>query len=358
MEPATFDLSIHKAALIVLGAAAVVIPLFHRLRVSSVLGFMLVGIVVGPFGLASLAPSIPWLSAISISEPETIDPIAHLGVVLLLFMIGLELSFERLVAMRRLVFGLGTLQVVLCCGGLAGAAMLLGYGWMSAVVVGLALTMSSTAVVIQVLSEEKRLNTTTGRTSFAILRFQDLAVVPVLFVLGAVGPDNHANAASFGIAALQAIIAVTAILAFGRLGLRPLFRGVVRTRSQEPFVAACLLVVIGASLATAAAGLSMALGALIGGLLLAGTEYRRQVEVTIEPFKGLFVGVFLISIGMSLDIRTLGAYPLLVLCSSAGVVLLILLVIAPLARVFGVNWRNAAGTGLLLGTGGEFSFNL
>jgi len=135
MEPATFDLSLYKAALIVLGAAAVVIPLFHRWRVSSVLGFMLVGIVVGPFGLASLAPSLPWLSAISISEPDTIDPIAHLGVVLLLFMIGLELSFERLVVMRRLVFGLGTLQVVLCGGTLAGAAMLLGYGRISAVIV-------------------------------------------------------------------------------------------------------------------------------------------------------------------------------------------------------------------------------
>jgi CPA2 family monovalent cation:H+ antiporter-2 len=232
--------------------------------------------------------------------------------------------------------------------------MLLGFGWMSAVVIGVALTMSSTAVVIQVLSEEKRLNTTTGRSSFAILLFQDLAVVPVLFVLGAVG--NHASAAGFGLAAVQAIIAVTAILAFGRLGLRPLFRGVVRTRSQEPFVAACLLVVMGASLATAAAGLSMALGALIGGLLLAGTEYRRQVEVTIEPFKGLFVGVFLISVGMSLDIRTLGAHPLLVLGVSAGVVGLKLLIITPLARAFGINWRNALRTGLLLGPGGEFAF--
>lgn len=352
MEPA----SLYKAALIVLGAAAVVVPLFHRLRVSSVLGFMLVGIVVGPFGLASLAPSLPWLSAISISEPETIEPIARLGVVSLLFMIGLELSFERLVVMRRLVFGLGALQVVLCGGGLAGAAMLLGYGWMSAVVVGLALAMSSTAVVIQVLSDEKRLNTTTGRTSFAILLFQDLAVVPVLFVLGAVDPDNHASAASVGLAAMQALIAITAIVAFGRLGLRPLFRGVARTRSQEPFVAACLLVVIGAGLVTAMAGLSMALGALIGGLLLAETEYRRQVEVTIEPFKGLFVAVFLISVGMTLDIRTFGAHPLLVLGASGGMVLLKLLVVTPLARAFGVIWRNALRTGLLLGPGGEFAF--
>ena len=197
---------------------------------------------------------------------------------------------------------------------------------------------------------------TTGRTSFAILLFQDVAVVPVLFVLGAVGPDNHASAASFGLAAVQALIAIMAIIAFGRFGLRPLFRGVARTRSQEPFVAACLLVVIGAALVTATAGLSMALGALIGGLLLAGTEYRRQVEVTIEPFKGLFIGVFLISVGMTLDIRTLGAHPLLVLSSSVGVVLLKLLVVTPLVRAFGVNWWNALRTGLLLGPGGEFAF--
>jgi K+:H+ antiporter len=356
MEPASFDLSLYKATLILLGAAAIVIPLFHRLRVSPVLGFMLVGVVVGPFGLASLAPSLPWLSAVSIGEPETIEPIAHLGVVLLLFMIGLELSFERLLVMRRLVFGLGALQVVLCGGVLAGAAILLGYRWTTAAVAGLALAMSSTAVVIQVLSEEKRLNTITGRTSFAILLFQDLAVVPVLFVLAAVSPDNDASAAKFGLAAVQGLISITAIVAFGRWGLRPLFRGVARTGSQEPFVAACLLVVIGAGLVTATAGLSMALGALIGGLLLAGTEYRRQVEVTIEPFKGLFVGVFLISVGMSLDIRTLGAHPLLVLAASGGVVVLKLLVITPLARAFGVNWRNALRSALLLGPGGEFAF--
>jgi monovalent cation:H+ antiporter-2, CPA2 family len=357
MEPAALDLSLYKAALIVLGAAAVVIPLFHRLRVSSVLGFMLVGVVVGPFGLASLAPGLPWLSAISIGDPESIEPIARLGVVLLLFMIGLELSVERLIVMRRLVFGLGCIQVVLCAGALAGVAMLLGYGWIGAAVVGVALAMSSTAVVIQVLSEEKRLNTTTGRTSFAVLLFQDLAVVPMLFLLGALDPTKSAGGwAGFGVAAAQALIAVAAIIALGRLALRPLFRGVARTRSPELFVAACLLVVIAAGLATAAAGLSMALGALIGGLLLAGTEYRRQVEVTIDPFKGLFVGVFLVSVGMSLDIRTLIAHPLLVLSSSAGVVVLKSLVVTPLARVFGASWATALRTALLLGPGGEFAF--
>ncbi len=357
METAPLDISSYKQALIVLGAAGIVIPLFHRLHVSSVIGFMLVGVIVGPFGLASLTPHLPWLSAITISASASIEPIAHLGVVLLLFMIGLELSFERLWVMRRLVFGLGSLQVVLCAAVLAGAAVLLAHSRISAGVIGLALAMSSTAVVIQVLSEEKRLNTATGRTSFAILLFQDLAVVPILFVLGTFAPMPHvSNVTGFGLAVGQGLLAVAAIVALGRLVLRPLFRSVARTRSAELFVAACLLVVIVTGLATAAAGLSMALGALIGGLLLAGTEYRRQVEVTIEPFKGLAVGVFLISIGMGLDIHTVGAQPLLVLGAAGGMVIVKLLVISGLARTFGLNWVNSLHTGLLLGPGGEFAF--
>ena len=349
--------SIYKEALIVLGAAGVVIPLFHRLRVSAVIGFMLVGVVVGPFGLASLAPHFPWLSAIVIADAASIEPIAELGVVLLLFMIGLELSFERLLLMRRLVFGLGGLQVFLSAAVLAGAAALMGYGRGTAAIVGLAFAMSSTAVAIQVLSEKKQLNTPTGRTSFAILLFQDLAVVPILFALGAVDPTaNGASAAGFARAMGAALAAVAAIAIIGRVVLRPLFRGVARTHSAELFVAACLLVVLATGLATAAAGLSMALGALIGGLLLAGTEYRRQIEVTIEPFKGLFLGVFLISIGMSLNIRTLVAHPLLIVGAFTGVVLLKLLAIVPLARGFGIGWAHSLRTGLLLAPGGEFGF--
>jgi monovalent cation:H+ antiporter-2, CPA2 family len=354
---APLDFSLYKEALVVLGAAGVVIPLFHRLRVSAVLGFMLVGIVVGPFGLASLAPHLPWLAAVTIGDPDSIAPIAQLGVVLLLFMIGLELSFERLWVMRRLVFGLGSLQVTVCAAVVAGAAILFGYTRVTALVMGLALAMSSTAVVIQVLSEERRLNTATGRASFAILLFQDLAVVPALFALGALDPARQANGvAGLGLAVGQAVVAVAAIVALGRLVLRPLFRSVARTGSAELFVAACLLVVITTGLATAAAGLSMSLGALIGGLLLAGTEYRRQVEVTIAPFKGLFLGVFLISIGMSLDIRTLGAHPALVPGAVAGIILVKLLLIAPLVRAFGLSWVNGLRTGLLLGPGGEFGF--
>lgn len=318
METDSFDISLYKQALIVLGTAGLVIPLFHRLHISSTLGFILVGIAVGPFGLASLTSLLPFLRAITIGGPEAIEPIARLGVVLLLFMIGLELSFERLWVMRRLVFGLGCLQLVLCAVTLAVTAEGLGCNPISAMIVGVALAMSSTAVVIQVLSEERRLNTSVGRTSFAILLFQDLAVVPVLFVIGAAGRSSHTGALTgLGLAIGEAVVAIITIVALGRLVLRPLFRGVARTRSAEVFVATCLLVVIVTGLATAAAGLSMALGALIGGLLLAGTEYRRQVEVTIEPFKGLAVGVFLISVGMSLDIRTAGGHPLLVLGTSA-----------------------------------------
>ena len=213
METIPLDSSFYKQALIVLGAAGVVIPLFHRLRLSPVLGFMLVGIVVGPFGLASLIPHLPWLSAVTISPPASIEPIAELGIVLLLFMIGLELSFERLWVMRRLVFGLGSLQVVVCAAVLAGVAMFFGQNRISAGVIGLAFAMSSTAVVIRVLSDEKRLNTATGRTSFAILLFQDLAVVPILLVLGTFAPTTHVSSlAAFGVAVGQALLAVAAMV--------------------------------------------------------------------------------------------------------------------------------------------------
>ena len=351
------DLSLYKQALIVLGAAAVVVPLFQRLRVSPVLGFMLVGLAVGPFGIGAFTARLPWLSAVTIDDPAAIEPIAHLGVVLLLFMIGLELSFERLWLMRRLVFGLGTMQVVLCSAAITGAAMIAGQPAPAASISGIALAMSSTAVVIQVLSEEKRLNTPTGRTSFAVLLFQDLAVVPVLFALGALSPGaRDASPAGFALAIGQALAAVAAIVAAGRLIVRPLFRSVARTHSPEFFVAACLLVVLATGLATAAAGLSMALGALLGGLLLAGTEYRRQVEVTIDPFKGLLLGVFLISIGMSLNVSVVAAHPALVVGASCAVVVLKLGIVAGLIRLFRLRWTAGVQTGLLLGPGGEFSF--
>ncbi len=344
-----------REALVVLGAAAVVIPLFHRLRISAVLGFMLVGMAVGPSGLGALASAMPWLSLVTIADRGQITPFAEFGVVLLLFMIGLELSFERIRTMRRLVFGLGSLQLAGCTLAVAGAGVLMGIPPVAAGVIALALAMSSTAVVTQVLAEERRMTGLVGRVSFAVLLFQDLSLVPVLFGLGALG-TGAAGWAQFGLAVGKAVAVVVALVGGGRLALRPLFRGVARTRSPELFMAACLLVVLGTGLAAQAAGLSMALGALIAGLLLAETEYRRQIEVTVDPFKGLLLGVFLISIGMSLDLGRILRDPATVLAAAFGLVAIKAVVTAALARAFGVRLRVGGPAGLLLGPGGEFSF--
>ncbi|WP_431266824.1 cation:proton antiporter [Dankookia sp. P2] len=341
-----------KEVLIILGAAGVVVPLFHRLRVSPVLGFLLVGMAVGPSGLGALARQVSWLEAVTITNAASIGPIADLGVVMLLFMIGLELSLERLLLMRRLVFGLGSLHVVLTTAGLAAAAFALGQPPPAAVTLGLTLAMSSTAVVVQVLSEGKRLSSAAGRASIAVLLMQDLAVVPVLFGVAVLGTGP----AAFGIAISQAAFAVGAVILVGRLSLRPLFRTVARTRSPELFMAACLLVVLGTGLATAVVGLSMTMGALIAGLLLAETEYRRQIEATVEPFKGLLIGVFLVSIGMSLDLAQIAAQPFIILAAALALVGGKLALTAILARAFGIPWAAGLQAGLLLGPGGEFSF--
>ncbi|MEJ0061398.1 MAG: cation:proton antiporter [Terricaulis sp.] len=307
------NLIVFQEILIVLGAVSIVIPLFHRLKVSPVLGFLLIGMVLGPTAIGAVIREIPGLDWVVLSDAERIGTIAEFGVVFLMFMIGLELSFERLMLMRRLVFGLAPLQTILCAIAIAGVALLLNQSIDDAIVIGLALALSSTAVIIQVLSEENRLTTTVGRTSFAILLFQDIAVVPILFAVAIMGGANEGEGlGAFALALGQAALAVIVIIAAGRLLLRPLFRSVARTNSPELFMAACLLVLLGAAAATAAAGLSMAMGALLAGLLLAETEYRRQIEVLIEPFKGLLLGVFLISMGMTLNLNAIAAAPLLI----------------------------------------------
>ncbi len=354
-----FDPSLFQEILIVLAAVSLVIPLFHRLKASPVLGFLLIGMVLGPNAIGALLRGVPGLEWIVLSDREQLGTMAEFGIVFLMFMIGLELSFERLILMRRLVFGLGPLQVVLAAAAVASGAALLGVARNEAIVIGLALALSSTAVVIQVLSDEKRINTTTGRTAFAILLFQDIAVVPILFavtILGGVTNGAGDALGSFGLALGQAALAVAAVIAAGRLLLRPLFRSVARTKSPEVFMAASLLVLLGASLATAAAGLSMAMGALLAGLLLAETEYRRQIEVLIEPFKGLLLGVFLISMGMTIDLARIAAEPVLVLGLAIGLVAVKGGLTAALSRLYNIPWRAAIQTGLLLGPGGEFSF--
>jgi CPA2 family monovalent cation:H+ antiporter-2 len=351
------DISQFKDALIVLGAAAVVVPVFHSLRVSPVLGYVLIGMVVGPFGLGALAPDIPWLAYLTIDDKSGISIVAEFGVVLLLFMIGLELSLERLRLMRKLVFGLGSIQLALSALAVGGVAYVATGNGPAAAVIGLALAMSSTAIVTQVLAERKQLAAPWGRASFAVLLFQDIAVVPVLFAVSVLGADTQGSLfAQIGFALFQAILTVVAVFVGGRLILRPLFRRVARTDSPELFMAACLLVIIATGVATAGAGLSMAMGALIAGLLLAETEYRRQIEVMIEPFKGLLVGVFLITVGMSVDLARIIAEPLAIAAASAGLIAAKALIVACAAPLFGVTLAQGVRSGLVLGPGSEFTF--
>jgi CPA2 family monovalent cation:H+ antiporter-2 len=356
----TADPELFKPALIILGSAGLVIPIVHRLKISPLIGFIVIGIAVGPSGLGLLAHLVPPLGWVTITDVDAIAPIGELGVVMLMFMIGLELSWPRLMLMRRLVFGLGTLQVGVCAAAIAGVALALGMGAGAAVIVGLALAMSSTAVVVQLLSDGNRMAAPVGRACLAVLLFQDLAAVPILFVLGIVGTgiDQPQGGGLVGliVAVAQAALAIVVLLVFGRVGLRRLLRRAARTDSPELFMAACLLVILGTGLATAAAGLSMAMGALIAGLLLAETEYRRQIEVTIEPFKGLLLGVFLIWVGMGLDVRRIIADPLPILALAVCLVALKFGLIYGLSRIFGLKKVTSLQSALLLAPGGEFGF--
>lgn len=356
---AAHDTAFYKVLLIVLAATAIVIPLIKHLRLPPVLGYILVGMAVGPFGVGMLVADMPVLSMMTIEHRESINPVAELGVAMLMFMIGLELSLERIWVMRRLVFGLGLLQLVICSAVLAGLSVIGNPATRvtphAAVVIGIALAMSSTAVVLQVLAEQKQLATPAGRASFAVLLFQDLAVVPVLFGLTAFSPHGLSDGqGGLGMAMAKSVAVVVLIVIAGRLILRPWFRHIARTRETEFFVAACLFVVIACGVAAVWAGMSMAMGALIGGLLLADSEYRRQVEATIAPFKGLLVGIFLISIGMTLDWNVLIREFPTALAGTIGLVAIKAALVTVLARLFGLTWAQGVQTGLLLGPGGEF----
>lgn len=358
MAGAAIELTVMKDALVVLGTAGVVVPLMHRLKVGSVLGFLLAGAVLGPHGLARFADVVPPLEWITIEKRGEIAGIADFGVVFLLFVIGLELSLARLSALKRLVFGLGGLQVVLSAMLLGALALRLGQPPAAALVLGSCLALSSTAVVIEVLAEQKRLASITGRTAFAVLLFQDLAVVPILIMVEQLGGggSGHSVWLDLGVALSKGVLAVAAIVVMGRLALKPLFRIVAETRSVELFMATILFVAVGTGVVTALVGMSMALGAFVAGLLLAETEYRRAIETMIEPFKGLLLGVFFFSVGMTVDLDFLAAHPILIAAGAVTLVLVKGLVTGLGARVFGIDRAHAVKTALLIGPGGEFAF--
>jgi CPA2 family monovalent cation:H+ antiporter-2 len=347
----------YKDVVLFLATAGVVVPLFRRWKISPILGFLGAGVVLGPYGLGRLSDAAPWIGALTIDNPEEVAQLAEFGVVFLLFMIGLELSWERLRRMRRYVFGLGALQVTLCASATAAAALALGQSPGAAFAIGAALALSSTAIVMPLLAERKRQHSQAGRATFSVLLFQDLAVAPILIALTLMGRRSSAAPLSDLLLALApAVLGVVALLGFGRLLLRPMLRSVARAKSEELFVAACLLVVIGSGLVSALTGLSMALGAFIAGLLLAETEFRHEVEVTIEPFKGLLLGLFFLSVGIGLNLPLLFARPVEILSAALGFICLNGAVVFGLARLFRLPARSAGEAALLLAGAGEFAF--
>lgn len=351
------EVFVFKDALIVLGTAAVVAPVVHRLKISPVLGFMVVGAALGPHGLGRLAEHSRAIDWLTVTGERQISFIADLGIVFLLFFIGLELSMRRMVTMRRLVFGLGGLQGFLSALAISSVALWLGQPPAAALIIGACLALSSTAIVMELLSGQRRMMSTTGRTSFAILLAQDLAVVPLLFLISALGGHAEGSVVQGVVLALvEAAIAVGVIAVVGRVILKPLFRLAASTDNPEFFMAATLLISVGSGVIAAYAGLSMALGAFIAGLLLAETEYRRAVEAMIDPFRGLLLGVFFFSVGMHIDVSFLWREPVLVIGGFFAMMVAKTVLLVPLCRLFGVPWAASVETSLLLAPGGEFAF--
>lgn len=338
-------MSFLQEVVIFLIAALVTVPISRKLGLGSVLGYLAAGIAIGPFGLNY------------IKNAEHIMHFAELGVVFLLFVIGLELQPSRLWVLRKMIFGLGSTQVLLSAAAIAAISFAFGLPVDDAVLIGFVLALSSTAFVLQMLAEQKELATTHGRAAFAILLFQDLAVIPFIAILPLLGATSAGQFDVTSVAVAAAVI--VALIVGGRYLLRPVLRIAARTEIPEIFTGTALLVVIGAALLMQAAGMSMVLGAFIAGMLLADSEYRHELEAGIAPFKGLLLGLFFISVGMSVNLRLLVQTPAtiftIVICLMAAKAA----VLFPLARIYGIcDTRGAARLAAVLSQGGEFAFVL
>jgi CPA2 family monovalent cation:H+ antiporter-2 len=345
-----------KDIILFLATAAIVAPLFSRLRLSPILGLLLAGIVLGPHGLGQLAPVAPWTRYISVEHPGDIAELAQLGVVFLLFMVGLELSWERLRLLRSQVFGLGAAQIVGTALAVGLLALAVGQSASAAAIIGVGLALSSTALTLPALSESRRLASQAGRAAFAVLLAQDLAVAPILVTLSVISGGAGGDVARLILAFAPAALGLGLIVAVGRLGLRPLMKAVARSKNSEAFTAVCLFVVIGAGLASQLFGLSMALGAFVAGVLLAETEFRHQIEVLIDPFRGLLLGLFFLSLGIGLDVPRLVAQPLTFAGLATALIAVKLAAAFALARFSGLKALPALETALALSAAGEFAF--
>jgi len=328
-----------------LAAAVIAVPLFRRYKMGAVLGYLAAGVVIGPSGLGI------------IGGVSSIMHVAELGIVMLLFVIGLELQPSRLWVLRKSVFGLGAAQVTLTAALITAVSVAFGLPLATAVVIGFALAMSSTAFVLQTLAERGELTTRKGRSSFAILLFQDIAVIPLLALIPLLGAgDETPIGAEAWLAAGKAIAVIAAIVFGGRYLLRPVFRLIAGSGIKEIFTAAALLVVIGTALGVASVGLSMSLGAFLAGMLLADSEYRHELEANIEPFKGLLLGLFFISVGMSVDLGLILREPGTIIAMVLGLMLIKAAVLFIVTRFAGQDSRSALSVAATLSQGGEFAF--
>ncbi len=332
---------------IFLAAAVVVVPLFQRLGLGTVLGYLVAGMLIGPWGLEL------------VRDVENTLRFSELGVVLLLFIIGLELQPSRLIVLRKPVFGLGSAQMLLSALPIALLARALGQPWLAAVLIGVGVAMSSTAFVLQTLAERGELRARHGREAFAVLLFQDLAVIPVLAIVPilALAPERSGTGIDW-IGILAALAAIAAMMVVGHYLLRHLFRAVARFGSREIFTAATLLVVIGTALLMRTLGLSMSLGAFLAGVLLADSEFRHEIEAELEPFKGLLLGLFFIAVGMSVNLGLVGGHLALLIGLAAAVILIKFAVLYLVGTLAGSGSDAARNLGIALAAGGEFAFVL
>lgn len=344
-------------ALLFLSLAGILIPLLQSLRINQVVGFLAAGVLVGPFGLGLLSERFPVAGIFTIEGGQGVDALAELGVLFLMFAIGLELSTARLWALRRWVFAGGTVQLLLTGIAIGALAWAFGNSPATAVVLGLVLALSSTAAVMQLLSERHALGTPLGQAAFAILMLQDLAVVPLFLLLRVMADGETANLLPvLGATFLKSGLAVVLIYLLGQRLLHPVFRYFAREGKPEVFMALTLLTVLGIATLTSATGLSMVLGAFIAGLLLAETEFRHEVDVTIAPFKGLLLGLFFMSVGMQIDLRVLAESPVWIPLSVIGLFAIKAAVLTLVFRAGGLPLGRAVEGGLLMGQGGEFAF--
>lgn len=342
-----------KDFLVFLAAAGIAVPLLHRLGVGAVLAFLLIGVVIGPSGLGRLAHDFPLLGYLTIDDPERAAPFAELGVMFLLFLIGLELSVERLKALRRFVFGLGSFQFGVTALAIFAICLMLGIGLPSAIALGLCLAMSSTALVMQLMEDRGSVGAPVGQIALSVLLFQDLMVAPVLFIIGlmAAGGDIWSEAT---LAVAYAAAAIILILGAGRYVVAPVLRFAAHTGSRELIMAITLLILIGLAVATARVGLSAALGAFLAGLIMSKTEFRHQIAIDLVPFKGLLLGLFFIGVGMSVDLPAVWQHVPWLAAAFVALLVLKAVILWIGVRLSGAGVPLASEIALLLPQAGEF----